>query len=196
VPRLWSRLPLALCCLLAAATAVAGPPPPAGAGAPEPTSRASEPLVVLSAHLSSLRELARDADEECRPKAQAATQPASEPPDEPRIQMLDVSALAEKLAPREFRRHNIDIELAEIFPLGYLGSPERSTCGAPDLFIFQNLLTKGCLMGDRPDGGGFEFSLAYPLARPARLILGMQAADGGQLNRSELRTLIGVAVTF
>jgi hypothetical protein len=109
---------------------------------------------------------------------------------------LDIEALATKLAPRQLKRHGLDLSLAEIFPLGDDGRRGRRGPAAYDVFAWSRRLARSCLMDDRPGGGGFEFSVGYPIERSTRLMLGMQAEEGGRLGRSDLRTLIGLALSF
>lgn len=109
---------------------------------------------------------------------------------------LDTNALALKLAPRELKRHGIGFQLSEIFPLGHQGRQGRRPYGAADHFLFAQRLARSCLMDDRPDGQGFEFSLGYPVQETTRVMLGVQAEEGGRLGRSDLRSLLGISFGF
>lgn len=186
-PCLTALLGLLLC--LCPTLALAGPDP-----SPEPHQ-----LARLATGLSSLRAF-------CGPSQPEKTLPepaiVAETPEEPEEQAprpsrslpvtLDTSTLALKLVPRQFKRHGLGMEFSELLPLGELGRRR----GRPDHFTCFQRLGRGCLLDSRPDGGGFGFSLGYPFQDAAHLMLGVQAEEGGEVGKSELRTLLGLSFTF
>ncbi len=184
--------PLLVCllCLSISNTASTQEMPPAEAAAAQPSR-----LAALARHFCYLRVLSEPPLAESTSQEPAIRCGEEELPT-PRPPFLDTDALALKLAPRELKRHGIGFQLSEIFPLGYQGRQGRRPYGAADHFLFAQRLARSCLMDDRPDGQGFEFSLGYPVQEKTRVMLGVQAEEGGRLGRSDLRSLIGLSFGF
>jgi hypothetical protein len=156
-------------------------------------------LQSLTARLSYLRVFSEPQAEECAPKPAEPTNPdgLQEPPrTSPAPKLLDIEALSRMLEPKPPRLKHLGVEMHEIFPLGAVSGIRERVSSLSDPFCFERRLGRYGLLDDRPTGSGFECAVTYPFRPESKLMLGVQAEEGGHAGRSDVRTLFGFSFDF